>query len=236
MKGSIPATSCCSARSRSCRTKPVDHCTIVWRKLRRRHCSNLATARGRKRAAHSAGNALATYAPKLTREDGRIDWSESAEAIERKIRAFNPWPGAFMKFDRQKSKDLFARQLSTQGQARRNFAQRQRTGRCHRQRRACARRSATGRQTSNERRGIFARACALIAERLIDHTLVGRVTPCAPWNRNGRREEDCPLYRLRYVVDPRILLSKRWHLLFHFIRRHENRSTRLQTHRAQIER
>lgn len=44
-------------------------------------------------------NALATYAPKLTRDDGRIDWSESVEVIERKIRAFNPWPGAFMKLD-----------------------------------------------------------------------------------------------------------------------------------------
>ncbi|MEY2578167.1 MAG: methionyl-tRNA formyltransferase [Verrucomicrobiota bacterium] len=37
----------------------------------------------------------ATYAPKLEREDGRIDWSETAALIERKIRAFNPWPGAF---------------------------------------------------------------------------------------------------------------------------------------------
>lgn len=40
-------------------------------------------------------NALATHSPKLNREDGRIDWRESAEVIERKIRAFNPWPGAF---------------------------------------------------------------------------------------------------------------------------------------------
>jgi methionyl-tRNA formyltransferase len=39
-------------------------------------------------------NALATYAAKLTREDGKIDWAEPAEVIERKIRAFNPWPGA----------------------------------------------------------------------------------------------------------------------------------------------
>lgn len=43
-------------------------------------------------------SALATYAPKLKREDGKIDWSEPAEVIERKIRAFDPWPGAFMKF------------------------------------------------------------------------------------------------------------------------------------------
>ena len=41
-------------------------------------------------------NALATYAPKLKREDGKIDWSDPADAIERKIRAFDPWPGAFM--------------------------------------------------------------------------------------------------------------------------------------------
>jgi len=40
-------------------------------------------------------NASATYAPKLKREDGKIDWSDSAETIEKKIRAFNPWPGAF---------------------------------------------------------------------------------------------------------------------------------------------
>jgi methionyl-tRNA formyltransferase len=37
----------------------------------------------------------ASYAPKLEREDGRIDWAESATSIERKIRAFNLWPGAF---------------------------------------------------------------------------------------------------------------------------------------------
>ena len=44
----------------------------------------------------SQDDALATYAPKLKRDDGKIDWSDSAEAIERKIRAFDPWPGAFM--------------------------------------------------------------------------------------------------------------------------------------------
>jgi methionyl-tRNA formyltransferase len=37
----------------------------------------------------------ATYAPKLEREHGHIDWTEPAALIERKIRAFNPWPGAF---------------------------------------------------------------------------------------------------------------------------------------------
>jgi methionyl-tRNA formyltransferase len=36
-----------------------------------------------------------TYAPKLTREDARIDWSQPADTIERRIRAFDPWPGSF---------------------------------------------------------------------------------------------------------------------------------------------
>ena len=49
-------------------------------------------------------HARATYAPKLKREHGQIDWSESAEAIERKIRAYNPWPGAFMRVDGQNLK------------------------------------------------------------------------------------------------------------------------------------
>ena len=40
-------------------------------------------------------NALATHAPKLSRENGRIDWVEPAKVIERKIRAYNHWPGAF---------------------------------------------------------------------------------------------------------------------------------------------
>ena len=39
--------------------------------------------------------AEATYAPKLEREHGLIDWAEPAEAIERKIRAFDPWPGSY---------------------------------------------------------------------------------------------------------------------------------------------
>ncbi|MEA2740119.1 MAG: methionyl-tRNA formyltransferase [Acetobacteraceae bacterium] len=37
----------------------------------------------------------ATYAPKLSREDGLIDWSNPATAIDRQIRAFDPWPGTF---------------------------------------------------------------------------------------------------------------------------------------------
>jgi methionyl-tRNA formyltransferase len=37
----------------------------------------------------------ASYAPKLTRGAGRIDWTRDAAAIERQVRAFDPWPGTF---------------------------------------------------------------------------------------------------------------------------------------------
>src|SRR5436190_5674918 len=47
----------------------------------------------------SQDSSATTYAPKLEREHGRIDWRESAALIERKIRAFNPWPGAFVLLD-----------------------------------------------------------------------------------------------------------------------------------------
>ena len=38
---------------------------------------------------------LATLAPKLSRESGRLDWSRSAVELERMVRAFQPWPGTF---------------------------------------------------------------------------------------------------------------------------------------------
>jgi methionyl-tRNA formyltransferase len=39
--------------------------------------------------------AKATPAPKLAKEDGRMDWNRPAAELERRVRAFNPWPGSF---------------------------------------------------------------------------------------------------------------------------------------------
>lgn len=39
-------------------------------------------------------DALATYAPKLDRAVGRIDWLQSAGEIARRVRALHPWPGS----------------------------------------------------------------------------------------------------------------------------------------------
>ncbi len=36
-----------------------------------------------------------TYAPKIAKEDGRLDWSQPALALDRRVRALNPWPGTF---------------------------------------------------------------------------------------------------------------------------------------------
>jgi methionyl-tRNA formyltransferase len=38
---------------------------------------------------------LVTYAPRLTREEGSIDWAAPALAIHNKVRALHPWPHAF---------------------------------------------------------------------------------------------------------------------------------------------
>jgi methionyl-tRNA formyltransferase len=40
-----------------------------------------------------------TYAPMIKKEEGRLDFNQDADALERRVRAFNPWPGAFMDFD-----------------------------------------------------------------------------------------------------------------------------------------
>ena len=40
-------------------------------------------------------HAAATYAPLMKKEDGLIDWNESAFAIDCKVRGFFPWPGAY---------------------------------------------------------------------------------------------------------------------------------------------
>lgn len=48
----------------------------------------------------------ATFTKMLSREDGKIDWSKSAEEIERMVRAYNPWPGTFTEFNGKKLKIL----------------------------------------------------------------------------------------------------------------------------------
>lgn len=41
----------------------------------------------------------ATYAPMLSKQDGALDFSEPAEQLARKVRAYDPWPGTFMHWE-----------------------------------------------------------------------------------------------------------------------------------------
>jgi methionyl-tRNA formyltransferase len=41
----------------------------------------------------------ATYAPMMKKEEGKLDFTSDVNELERRVRAFNPWPGAFMDFD-----------------------------------------------------------------------------------------------------------------------------------------
>lgn len=54
----------------------------------------------------------ATYAPMLKKEHGRIDWQQSAQSIDRLIRAMTPWPGAFCMYGDQRIKIHKATPLS----------------------------------------------------------------------------------------------------------------------------
>jgi methionyl-tRNA formyltransferase len=43
--------------------------------------------------------ALASFAPLLRKEDGHIDWAAPAAVLDRRVRAFTPWPGAAARLD-----------------------------------------------------------------------------------------------------------------------------------------
>lgn len=49
-------------------------------------------------------DAAACYVPKLMRNDGEIDWKMDATALERRVRAYDPWPGTSTSFTDNKGK------------------------------------------------------------------------------------------------------------------------------------
>jgi methionyl-tRNA formyltransferase len=54
-------------------------------------------------------DALATYAPKIVREDARLDWTLPAVELERRVRAYRGWPDAFTIWQSKGLKVLAAR-------------------------------------------------------------------------------------------------------------------------------
>ncbi len=68
-------------------------------------------------AARPQDEALASYAPALETAQGEIDWQRSALEIDRHIRAYTPWPGAYTRFNGVRLKLLRALPLPDCGQA-----------------------------------------------------------------------------------------------------------------------
>ncbi|MBG6242575.1 MAG: methionyl-tRNA formyltransferase [Candidatus Symbiopectobacterium sp. Dall1.0] len=67
--------------------------------------------------AEKQDDSLATYAEKLNKEEAKLDWSLSAEQLERCIRAFNPWPVSYITIDEQPVKVWKASALDTNHRA-----------------------------------------------------------------------------------------------------------------------
>lgn len=58
-----------------------------------------------------------TYAAKITREEGFLDWHQPAIEVERKIRALNPWPGTWFERDGDRIRILSAECVENNGDA-----------------------------------------------------------------------------------------------------------------------
>lgn len=58
-----------------------------------------------------------TYAAKLSRADGAIDWSQPADIIDRRVRALNPWPGTWCRLGDETLKVLEAEPAPGHGPA-----------------------------------------------------------------------------------------------------------------------
>ncbi len=67
--------------------------------------------------AEQQDNALSNYAPLLKKSDGHIDWNQTAEEIDRQIRALNPWPGVWAEIQGKRFKILEAHPSEQSDQA-----------------------------------------------------------------------------------------------------------------------
>jgi len=75
----------------------------------------LETLPALQQAAQVQDNALANYAEKLSKEEAQLDFRKPAVALEREIRAFNPWPMSYLQLGDVQLKVYQARVESGQG-------------------------------------------------------------------------------------------------------------------------
>ncbi len=92
------------------RIAPEDNTATLSRKLAREGGELLAEVVTRMKTGEIAprpqDERLATLAPRLTREDGRIDWSRPAGEIVNRIRGLHPWPGTFTTLPGRRGRNL----------------------------------------------------------------------------------------------------------------------------------
>jgi methionyl-tRNA formyltransferase len=60
--------------------------------------------------------AHATYAPKIGKEEARLDFTRPAQQVERQVRAFNPWPGAWFEHRGERVRILAAEPVPGEGE------------------------------------------------------------------------------------------------------------------------
>ena len=56
-----------------------------------------------------------TYAAKLSKADGRLDWGDNAASLDRRVRAMTPWPGAVFMVGEEPIRVLAAEPAAGQG-------------------------------------------------------------------------------------------------------------------------
>ena len=66
-------------------------------------------------AAHAQTEDGVLYARKISKDEARIDWTQSAAEIDAQIRGLSPWPGAFTEVKGERLKILFAEPLAGTG-------------------------------------------------------------------------------------------------------------------------
>lgn len=69
-----------------------DRLALMGANLLTSHLDDILDGRIQSRAQNDD---LATYAPLIKKEDGRLDWHKCSQELERHVRAMTPWPGAF---------------------------------------------------------------------------------------------------------------------------------------------
>jgi len=80
-----------------------DELAVMGANLMVEALANIATLE-----AEPQDDALATYAPKISKAEAKLDFSKPAEGLEREVRAFSPFPGSWLEMDGERIKLLRA--------------------------------------------------------------------------------------------------------------------------------